>query len=574
MKILKGISVSPGYAIAQVLLLEHGNATITRKYIKASQVASHVAAFEDAIEQARKECSSHLARLSKKIDKTVLKIIESYQSMFDDMSFKKDVTDAVRKNRYSTEYAVTWVIRKKVKALSSWGTNSFTERIIQDFSDLERTLLGKLLRDSAEDLSSLKDNVILVARELTPAQTASLDKEKVKGILTDKGGKTSHSAIIASSLGIPAIVGLENVTKEVAGGDTVILDGQAGTVIIDPDEETIKRYGAMEMTFSSMEKRLVHELKDLPSVTRDGVKITILANIESPDEVQSVLDYGGDGIGLYRTEFLYLTSKREPTEKDHIEAYSKAIKTLGNRKIVIRTLDIGADKFPVPGIDAQPNPLMGVRAIRLSMEQMEQFTTQLRAVLKVSEIGNVSLMFPMVSSLHEIIRIREILDSVKMDLAREKMEPRGKLEVGIMVEVPSCALVTDQMCDYVDFFSIGTNDLIAFLMAVDRGNEKVSQLYQPSHPAVIRLLKQIVETALKLGKGVSICGEMSSDPLFTQLLIGMGLRILSVVPPAIPEIKRVIRSVTIHEAQEIAREVMKFKTAKDVLEFLKGHTPL
>src|SRR6185295_18686114 len=343
--------------------------------------------------------------------------------------------------------------------------------------------------------------------------------------------------------------------------------------IVNPDEGTIKRYQAMERNYLLIEQRRAKELHDLPAITTDGTRVEIFANIESPEEIPTALSHGAEGIGLYRTEFLYLGNQFNPTEKDHQDAYNRAVSLLGNRRIIIRTLDLGADKMPHDGsLDREANPFLGTRAIRLCFEKPEMFKVQLRAILRAASRGKVEMMIPMISSLAEVKQVKEIVEEVRQDLRRND-EPSGdNMKLGIMIEIPSAAVVADMLAPHVDFFSVGTNDLIAYSVAVDRANGRVAGLYQPAHPAVIRLLKQIFDAGAKAGKSVSVCGEMSSDINFTLLLLGLGLRNFSVVPFIIPDLKKLIRSVSVKEAQAIAVKALTYDDSAACLEYLKSET--
>jgi phosphotransferase system enzyme I (PtsI) len=420
-------------------------------------------------------------------------------------------------------------------------------------------------------VAHLTQPVVVVARDLSPGQTLRLDRSKVLGLLTEVGGLTSHTAIVAKSLGIPAVVGVEGVSNDITGGDLVVLDGASGTVLINPDEGTRKRYEAMERNFTLLEKRRAKELHALPAVTRDGTRIEIFANIESPEEIPSALAHGAEGIGLYRTEFLYLGGNT-PSEKEHLDAYTKAVSLLDRRRIIIRTLDLGADKLLEDGTDREANPFLGTRAIRLCFERPELFRTQLRAILKSASSGNVGIMIPMISSRAEVQQVKEAIDDVRRELRRDE-EPAGEgMQLGIMIEIPSAAVVADQLAPLVDFFSIGTNDLIAYTMAVDRANERVAALYQPAHPAVLRLLRQVIQAGTAAGKTVSVCGEMSSDLNFTLFLLGIGLRNFSVAPPMIPDLKKLIRAVSLDEAKAVAAKAFEFDDSAAALDYLRSET--
>jgi len=369
------------------------------------------------------------------------------------------------------------------------------------------------------------------------------------------------------------VVGVESVASDVSSGEPIILDGTTGTVIVEPDEGTIKRYQAMERNYLLIEQRRAKELQDLPAITTDGTRVEIFANIESPEEIPAALAHGAEGIGLYRTEFLYLGNNFNPTEKDHQDAYTRAVTLLGNRRIIIRTLDLGADKMPHDGaFDREANPFLGTRAIRLCFQRPDMFKTQIRAILRAASRGNVEMMIPMISSLSEVRLAKEVVEEVRREL-RSLEEPSGDgMKVGIMIEIPSAAVVADMLAPHVDFFSVGTNDLIAYSVAVDRANERVASLYQPAHPAVLRLLKTVFDAGAKSGKSVSVCGEMSSDINFTLLLLGLGLRNFSVVPFIIPDLKKLIRSVSIKEAQAVAEKALTYDDSATCLEYLKSET--
>ncbi|MBI4563376.1 MAG: phosphoenolpyruvate--protein phosphotransferase [Planctomycetes bacterium] len=570
MEIRKGIGVSPGFAIGEVHVLTDEEFVISRKSVTDAEVAAEIARLERASRNAVAELSSQLQKMSRRVGQSVVRILQAHIELLSDIRGK--IAEEIRRNRYSAEYATSRTLKGEMKKLDS-APREWVQPILQDLAQIGKALLRALLGNRHEDAGRLSRKVVIVAHDLSPAQTLALDRDKVLGIVTEVGGATSHTAIVAASLGIPATVGIEGITRDMTSGDRVILDGGAGTIIIDPDEPTLKRYQAMERNFQVMEQKLSRELRELPAVTRDGTEIELFANIETPEEIPAALAHGAEGIGLYRTEFLYLRGSGLPSEQTHVEAYRRAVALLGpRRRLVIRTLDLGADKMPINGIEAETNPHLGTRAIRLCFERPDIFKTQLRAILKVSALGNVELMIPMISSLDEIDRVKEILDGVRLDLLREG-EAIGEMpKLGIMVEVPSAALMADVLADHVDFFSVGTNDLIAYTLAVDRTNERVAPLYQPAHPAILRLLAAVIEAGTSKGKGVSVCGEMSGDVNFTLLLLGMGLRTFSVVPPAIPEIKKIIRSVTLAEAKSLAEQAFKLGDARKTAEFLRQET--
>ncbi|MBI2899595.1 MAG: phosphoenolpyruvate--protein phosphotransferase [Planctomycetes bacterium] len=568
--IRKGIPVSSGFAIGEAIVLDTEEFRIPQRTVAPEEVEPEVVRLQRAVEASRREFEGHLTRLSKKTS-GIAQILQAHLGLLTDPQLADDLISTIRKNRFTAEYSVSRTLKKKIKVLQDSGSSVF-QAVIRDFSEIEKALIRQLLGAKREDISRLTKKVVVVAHDLTPAQTLAFDREKVLGMVTEVGGRTSHTAIVAASFGIPAVVGVEGVTTAVSGGDTIILDGTGGTVIVNPSEATLKRYQAMERNYVLLGRRLERELRDLPAETRDGHRAEILANIELPGEVAAAIEHGAEGVGLYRTEYLYLQNGFNPTEPVQIDAYRQAVQLVGGRKLVIRTLDLGADKMPLDSFPREDNPFLGTRAVRLCLERRDIFRTQLRAILKTASMGQVHVMIPMISSLHEVIEVREFVDEVRRELQREGESIPSKVPIGIMVEVPSTAIVADLMADHVDFFSIGTNDLIAYSIAVDRLNERVASLYQPSHPAILRLLRHVIQVGEARGKPVSVCGEMSSDPVYTILLLGLGLKCFSVVPPAIPEIKKIVRSVTMEEARAVAGKAFEFSDARKTEEFLRSET--
>ncbi len=568
MEIKKGIGVSKGFALGEAFVLGSQD-FLFRKTVDSKEVKREIERLHAATNAAAKELAGASAKLGRAVAKVAQRILESQTILLRDESLRLEIVDDITRHGHSAEYATSRVLKRKSKQVTESG---MTE-VAREFTNMESLLLRHLTGEKCEDLAHLSKKVVIVAHDLSPAQTVGLDRSKVLGMLTEVGGRTSHTAIVASSLGIPAVVGIEEIASDVTTGDQVILDGTTGTVIINPDEATSKRYAAMARNFVVADEKLSHELRDLPAQTLDGVKVELLANIETPHDIQAALDHGAQGVGLYRTEFLYLTNKFAPTEKDHLEAYRKALSVLGRRPLTIRTLDLGADKMPVDGAPMrEDNPFLGVRGVRLSLLKPDVLRVQFRAILKASSIGRVAIMVPMIASVDEIERVREILDQVKRELHREGEMVDEKVPFGIMVEVPSAALMADKLARHVDFFSIGTNDLIAYTLAVDRSNEHVAKFYQPTHPAVLRLLKGVIEAGTKAGKGVSVCGEMSSDLVYTLLLLGMGLRTFSCVPKSIPEVKKMIRSVTLKDAQFVAAKAIELGDPRATLDYLRMET--
>ncbi len=573
MEIRKGIGVTAGYAIGEAFVLDREQFRISRQVVREKDVEGEVRRFEKALENAVEQLRDRIESMPRRVRNAAGAILEAEVRLFQDPVLREDIIGEIRKNRSQAEYAASRALRRRIKTLEDTKNErnkDLVQRAVSELADIERSLLRELLGSQREDILHLTRKVIVVAHDLSPAQTAGLDKTMVLGFLTEVGGPTSHTAIVARSMGIPAVVGVEGVTREISGGDLLILDGAGGTVIIDPDQGTLKRYEAQARNFYISEEKLSRELRDLPAVTRDDVRVSILANIDRPEEIQSALDNGAEGIGLYRTEFLFLEHGFNPTENIHYETYRRAVQILGQRRLTLRTMDLGADKMPVDGLPREDNPFLGTRAIRLCFQKPEIFRTQLRAVFKVAPLGNIALMIPMISTLQEIVRVKEMIESVRSELGRESIPTGDGVQFGIMIEVPSAALVADRLAPHVDFFSVGTNDLISYTMAVDRKNERVASLYQPAHPAILHLLRIVFEAGARHNKPVSVCGEMGGDLIYTLPLLGMGLRSFSVVPHMIPEIKKIIRSVSIEEAKEVAEKAFQSDDPTATVEFLKS----
>ena len=438
--------------------------------------------------------------------------------------------------------------------------------------DVERRVLHHLIGQKHEDLAHLTSDVVVIAHDLLPSQTAALDRVHVKGFATDVGGRTSHTAIVARAMGIPAVVGLGNLTGEVNGGDTVIIDGGRGMVIINPDPEQRVEYRADAAKLIVIETELA-QLADLPAETTDGYRVTVQANIEAVEDVAEALRKGAQGIGLYRTEFLYLSIQREPTEADHYAAYAAALQAVGGRPLVIRTLDLGADKYtPAQAANPERNPFLGDRSIRMCLHDIPMFKRQLRAIMRVSVLGDVRVMFPMICTLMELRQAKMVLNDVMEELEDEGQPFNASIPVGMMIEVPSAAIMADQFAREVNFFSIGTNDLIQYTLAVDRTNERVAGLFCPAHPAVLKLVRDTIRSGQRNGIGVSVCGEMAGDPLYTLLLLGLGLTTFSMNGPDIPEVKKIIRMTTLEHAKQVARRVMSFDSERQVMHFLREET--
>jgi phosphotransferase system enzyme I (PtsI) len=572
MKIKEGIAASLGFAIGPVLVAGREERPILRRGVSDGEVGGEVVRFEHACAQAEEEVASICGEVGQRVGKEAASIFQGHFVHLRDSRMRQEIVQSIRRNRHSAEYAVSRYFRRKIRKIEDQSPASYATRIVEDVTDIERRLLKHLGGDADPGAIRLQSKAILVAHTLTPAQTLGLDKTKVLGLLTDGGGPTSHTALLARAFGIPAVVGLETISTDVTSGDIVIVNGNQGLVVINPDEETLKRYREMERNYHRLDQRLTREYRHLAAQTKDGARVEVLANIELTDEIPAALEHGAEGVGLYRTEFLYLERDHEPTEEEQCRQYRKAAELLKGRKLVVRTMDLGMDKLPQSGLPAERNPYLGTRAIRLSLQRPDLFKTQLRAILRASAAGPVEIMFPMISSVGELREARAILDAVRDDLRRERHPFDENIPVGMMIEVPSAALIVDLFAPEVDFFSVGTNDLIQYAVAVDRVNERVAPLFQPAHPAILRLLRDVFAAAARAGKPVAVCGEMSSDIQFTLFLLGLGLKQFSVVAPVIPEIKKIVRSVTHEEARAVAEHTLRLDDSKAILAYLRERT--
>jgi phosphotransferase system enzyme I (PtsI) len=568
MEIKKGIAVSPGISIARSLIIDSEDYRIPRREVDSSQRMIEIQRVRNAFRDAIGELTQLEAAQGQTRGK-IKDIFAVHLRFLHDRSLRKKVTDLVHAESVTAEYAVSTTLRQIASHFTEAKDTYISERAA-DIYDIERRLLKQLLGRKREDIRNLTEEVVIVARELSPIQTAGFNREFVKGIASDAGGRTSHAAIVARSLGIPAVVALEDFTEYVHGGDTVIVDGNRGIVIVNPDEQTIDEYQQYSKEFAELGHRL-DAIREDPAVTRDGTRIALLGNIEFPDEAEVVLQKGGDGIGLYRTEFLYLNTTTEPTEQDHYRAYAETLGVFSDKPVVIRTVDLGADKYTQSKRFApEPNPFLGLRSIRFCLQNLMMFKTQLRAILRASVLGDVKIMFPLITNCQELMQAKMILRDVMEDLGDESIPYNDQIQVGIMIETPSAALTAFSLAREVDFFSIGTNDLTQYTLAVDRGNELVSPLYSEADPAVLRLIRTVIQDAHKAQIDLSVCGEMASQPEYIMLLLGIGVRTMSLSAPMIPEIKQIIRSVTMEDCNKVARKALSMNSERHISSYLRN----
>ncbi len=564
---LQGIAVSPGVTIGEAFVLDSEGFRIPRRFVERSAVDTELARLGAAIADTAQEIERNRDAIRAELGEQYAAIFDAHLAMLHDERLQQELTSAVRDRNWWPEYAVSRTLRRYAKAFQNLD-NHIAQRA-HDIHDIERSLLRNLLGQRRETLASISQPVIVLAHNLTPSETANLDRRLVKGFATELGGPGSHTAIVAEGLEIPAVVGIGPFLADVSGGEPVILDGNQGLVILQPDEETIARY-RQELEDARTAAARLDVLRDLPAETTDGVRVQITGNIEFPSEAEHCLARGCDGIGLYRTEFLYLTSRREPTEEDHFAAYRSVVETMAGKPVVIRTLDLGADKMHTETTpEEERNPCLGLRSIRLSLRKLPMFRTQLRAILRASALGDVRVMFPLVSTIVELRQARMVLADVMEDLAEHGIAFNPRMPVGMMVETPAAVMMLDAFIKEVDFVSIGTNDLIQYTLAVDRGNKEVADLYNACDPAVLRLLRRSLDVAREAGVPANVCGQMSGSVMYTQLLLGLGLRQLSVPASAIPEVKQVCRSVSVADCRLVAEKALTMDDAREVKAFLR-----
>ncbi len=565
---LKGIPVSPGVAIGDAFVLKSEVISVPAYRISESKVPQEVKKFFDAILSTKRELRKIQERVAADLGGTYPEIFSAHLLFLDDPMLVEGTVELIEKEKWNAEKSFDTVVKKVLHSFSSIPDEYLRGRAL-DLKDVARRVLKNLLGKGEESLSDLKRKAIVISYDLSPSQTASLDRDRVLAFATDVGGRSSHTAIMARALAIPAVVGLGDISSKVKSGDLVIVDGNKGVVFVNPASETLKSYTRKKRRMVYLQK-VLSQLKDLPAETLDGHRVKLMANIELPKEVENLANYGGEGVGLFRTEFLFLNREVLPSEEEQFEVYHYVASKVYPEPVVIRTLDLGGDKFASPlEIPKEINPFMGWRAIRFCLARRDIFLAQLKAILRAGKKGNVKLMYPMISSINELRQANHFLQEAKEILQKEGKDFSRDIEVGVMIETPSAAIISDFLADEVAFFSVGTNDLIQYAMAADRGNEKIAHLYQPAHPAILRLLKHIIDTGHSMGIPVAMCGEMAGDIHYTQLLLGMGLDQFSMGPVAIPQVKQVIRSVTYKETKELVEKVLKCSTQEEVKKILE-----
>ncbi|MCL2334747.1 MAG: phosphoenolpyruvate--protein phosphotransferase [Endomicrobia bacterium] len=568
--VLKGVAASAGIVIGKAFLLEDDDFCLIERQLPRHVRAAELKRLEDALEKTRAEFRTAHDKINEVLGENYAKIADVHLLILDDPVMKNDVSKLIN-DGVNAEFAVYKVLDKIIASFDAMKDEYFRERK-QDIQDVSKKIINNLLGKEKRTLASLNDDSIVIAHNLTPADTVAIREKFVKGFATDIGGKTSHTAIVAQGLEIPAVVGLKNISAQVKNGETVIVDGNKGEVILKPSEEIIEKY-KKECTLQAERVKELAKLKDLPAETSDGHKVAILANIDNPHDMSSVNKNGAGGIGLYRSEFLFFNRNNMPSENEHYQNYGKVAKAAPDKEVVIRTIDLGGDKLAGMGLfdmQKEQNPFMGLRAIRLCLRYPEIFIDQLKGILRASSANkNIKIMYPMISGLGELREANKILEKVKASLRAEKVKFNEDIEVGVMIEVPSAAVIVEEIAKEVDFISIGTNDLIQYTLAVDRVNENVAHLYDPLHPAILRLIKNIIDAGHSAGIKVAMCGEMAGDPDFTVVLLGLGLDEFSVSAPQIPKVKKVIRSVSFADSKAAAEEMLKCRDKEGIAKAMK-----
>jgi len=564
---LKGIAASSGIAIAKAFLLKEEKVIIEKTLI--SDTSAEVSRFESAISVTKKELETLRAHTEKTLGEDKAAVFSAHLLMLDDPEFMSVIKQKISNESINAEFALQEVSTMFIGMFESMDNEYMKERAA-DIRDVSKRLLSHLTGIYSASLSDINEEVIVIAEDLTPSDTAQLNPTFVKGFVTDIGGRTSHSAIMARSLGIPCVVGTKTITSSVLQNDIIILDALDGEVVVNPSDSTLATYDEKIKTYLEKKKeqeKLIHE----PSVSKDGAHVELVANIGTPQDIEGVIKNGAEGVGLFRTEFLYMNRDTLPTEEEQFQAYKAVLEGVKGKPVVVRTLDVGGDKeLPYLNLPKEMNPFLGFRAVRYCLENDQVFRPQLRALLRASIYGDLKIMFPMIATLDEFRQAKATLLDVKEELRKEGHDVSDAIEVGIMVEIPSTAVMADTFAKEVDFFSIGTNDLIQYTMAADRMNEKVSYLYQPYNPAILRLVKMVVDAAHKEGKWAGMCGEMAGDLQAVPLLLGLGLDEFSMSASSVLPVRSLLKTLSKQELAAAIPEILALTSAQEVLEFVEN----
>lgn len=571
MRIMKGIPAAPGITVGKVFLYSTQTLKVPDYPIETDEVEQELLRFEEALGRAREDLEQLVEKTRKhsQSGRKDLEIVEAHLMMIQDPDLESQIQSGLRTDLRNAESIVETKISAMIEMLERSTDEYLRERVI-DLVDIQSRILHHLMYLERASLVDIEEEVVLVAQNLLPSEVLTMNRDLIKGIVLDAGGRTSHTAILARSFEIPAVLGLSTVTRKVRNGNTIIVDGNTGKVILRPNRATVEDYQDLLSQWKRHERELL-SIFELPAETKDGVRVVLKANIEIPEEVDSAISHGAEGVGLYRSEFLFMRPEGTASEEEQFQAYAHVLRSMqGQGPVTIRTIDVGGDKV-IHGLQDfdEENPILGWRAVRFCLSRKDVFKVQLRAMLRASVFGQLRIMFPMISGKEELLSVLEVLDQVKQDLRRRKVPFDEGIQIGSMIEVPSAALISDIIAKHVDFLSIGTNDLIQYTIAVDRGNEKIAYLYEPFHPGVLRLIRMIIDNGHDAGISVAMCGEMAADPMSTVLLLGLGLDEFSMSPASILEVKKIIRAVDMQEARDLVETIMHMDSYVDINEHVR-----
>ena len=569
-KVLKGIAASDGIAAAKAYMLVQPDLSFTETSIDDPE--AEVKRLDDALAASKKELELIKAKATENLGPEEAEVFEAHLTILADPELIGQIKDKINSDKVNAEAALKSVTDMFISMFESMTDNAYMQERAGDIRDVTKRVMSHLLGVTLPNPALINEEVVIVAHDLTPSDTAQLDRNFVKGFITDIGGRTSHSAIMSRTLEIAAVVGSGNATSEVKDGDMVIIDGIEGDAIVNPSEDQLAEYKQKAADFAA-QKAEWKLLKDAKSVTADGKEVTLAANIGTPDDVVGANDNGAEAVGLFRSEFLYMNSAELPTEDEQFEAYKKAIEGMNGKQVVVRTMDIGGDKeLPYLPLPKEENPFLGYRAIRISLDRQDIFRTQLRALLRASAFGRLAIMFPMIATVNEFKQAKAIFEEEKANLVAAGVKVSDDIEVGMMMEIPAAAMIADKLAKYADFFSIGTNDLIGYTMAADRGNERVSYLYQPYNPSILRLVKRIIDASHAEGKWTGMCGEMAGDQVAVPLLAGLGLDEFSMSATSILKTRSLMKALDTTKMQELADKALDCETAEEVTALVEEYT--
>lgn len=574
MQTVQGIAASDGIAIAKAYLLIQPDLSFAVKTISDTEIDQEIARLNQALDISKTELSKIREKTAEKLGEEEAGVFDAHLMVLSDPEMISAIEEMIRQDKVNAEQALTAVTNNFIMIFESMEDNPYMQERAADIRDVTKRVLSHLLGIQLPDPSMIDEEVIIIAHDLTPSDTAQLDKRYVQAFVTNIGGRTSHSAIMARSLEIPAVVGTKDITQCVTQGMMLAVNGMTGEVILNPDDALIATFKEKQAQFAE-EKEMLQKMKNELSYTADGKQVELVANIGTPKDLDAVIHNGGEGIGLYRTEFLYMDNTDFPTEEEQFEAYKVVLESMDGKPVVVRTMDIGGDKeLPYLPLDHEMNPFLGYRAIRISLDQTEMFRTQLRALLRASVYGDLRIMFPMIATVQEFVKAKEILEEEKTKLIKAGVQVSDSIQVGMMIEIPAAAILADQFAKKVDFFSIGTNDLIQYTMAADRMNERVSYLYQPYNPSVLRLINMVIQAAHKEGKWVGMCGEMAGETTAVPLLLGMGLDEFSMSATSILKVRYLLSKLSYQEMQQLAEKALtECSNSEEVIALIHKHVP-